>query len=144
MGGVLATDERMERCRRGSRPASESSRCTEFLGDVGGYSQAEIDAMPGTPAWELRKQVVHTVPRELRAELGYALDSRALAAVQAPVLMLLGSESPAWAQRSTPAYAEGFPDARVRPLEGHGHGAAVSGPELLATELAGFLGSLPN
>lgn len=144
MGGVLASAERIERWERLIESGERELALREFLGEVGGYGEADIEAMSATPAWELRKQVVHTVPRELRAELGYALDSRALAAVQAPVLMLLGSESPAWAQRSTPAYAEGFPDARVRPLEGQGHGATVSGPESLATELAGFLGSLPT
>ena len=58
--------------------------------------------------------------------------------------MLLGSESPAWARRSTGAYAQAFRDARVRALEGHGHGAAASAPELLAAEIADFLSSLQS
>ena len=52
--------------------------------------------------------------------------------------MLLGSESPDWARRSTDAYSEAIPNAEVRILEGHGHGATTSGPELLAAEIARF------
>ena len=54
----------------------------EFLGEVGGYREPEIEAMESTPAWELRKQVLHTVPRELRAELGHVLDEQALGGVR--------------------------------------------------------------
>jgi pimeloyl-ACP methyl ester carboxylesterase len=57
----------------------------------------------------------------------------------APTLLLVGSESPSWAKRSTEAFASAIRDARVHVLEGHGHGASVSGPELLASELRGFL-----
>ena len=53
--------------------------------------------------------------------------------------MLLGSESPDWARRSTMAYSEAIPHAEVHILEGHGHGANTSGPELLAAEIARFL-----
>jgi pimeloyl-ACP methyl ester carboxylesterase len=54
-------------------------------------------------------------------------------------LLLVGSSSPEWARRSTDAFAAAIPGAEVRRLEGHGHGAAVSGPELLAAELERFL-----
>jgi pimeloyl-ACP methyl ester carboxylesterase len=53
--------------------------------------------------------------------------------------MLLGSESPDWARRSTVAYSEAIPNAELRVLDGHGHNATTSGPELLAAEMARFL-----
>ena len=53
--------------------------------------------------------------------------------------MLLGSRSPDWAKRSTQAFADALPDVRVQVLDGHGHGAAVSGPALVAAELERFL-----
>ena len=53
--------------------------------------------------------------------------------------MLLGSESPDWARRSMDAYSEAIPNAEIRILQGHGHGATTSGPELLAAEVARFL-----
>ena len=92
------------------------------------------------PVWERRKEISPTVPRELRAELAFRLDRAALARLATPTLMLLGSESPDWARRSTDAYSEAIPHAEVRILEGHGHNATTSGPELLAAEMARFLG----
>lgn len=144
MGGALAPADRIARWESLIEAGERELVLREFLGEVGGYRESEIEAMESTPAWELRKQVLHTVPRELRAELGHVLDQQALGGVRTPVLMLLGSESPAWARRSTGAYAQAFPDARVRSLEGHGHGAAASAPELLAAEIADLLSSLQS
>jgi hypothetical protein len=53
--------------------------------------------------------------------------------------MLLGSESPDWARRSTKAYSEAIPDSEVRILEGSGHGATTGDPELLAAEIERFV-----
>jgi pimeloyl-ACP methyl ester carboxylesterase len=139
MGGVLASRKRIQRWEGLIEAGERELVLREFLQEVGGYSRAEVEELAATPAWDLRKAVAPTLPRELRAELCHTLDRSALGRVTAPVLLLLGSESPAWAQRSTAAYAEAFPDVRVRPLDGHGHGAAMSGPELLAAEIASFL-----
>jgi pimeloyl-ACP methyl ester carboxylesterase len=54
--------------------------------------------------------------------------------------MLVGPESPDWAVRSTSVYADALPYATVHALEGQGHGATLSGPELIAAEVRGFLG----
>ena len=66
-------------------------------------------------------------------------DLDALAAFATPTLLLLGSESPPWAVQSTEIYAAAFANASVRTLDGHGHAATVTGPELLAREVATFL-----
>jgi pimeloyl-ACP methyl ester carboxylesterase len=66
------------------------------------------------------------------------IDTLRLGELAAPTLVLVGSESPDWARRSTQAFAAAIPGAELHTLEGHGHGAAVSGPELLAGELAAF------
>jgi pimeloyl-ACP methyl ester carboxylesterase len=139
MGGGLSDAAQIDRWEDLIEAGDRDRVVREFLHDVGGYSQAEIDEFALLPAWELRKQVAHTVPRELRAERSYQLDRPALAGLDIPVLMLVGSESPAWARRSTEAYAEALPRVEVRTLEGQGHGAAVAAPELLAVELARFL-----
>lgn len=141
MGGVLAAEswtERFEaRLETGDRPAA----VREFLRDVGGYSEAEIDALQQTPAWGARLAVAPTVPRELRAEHGLALADLDLGRLSASSLMLVGSRSPAWARGSTDAYADALADVRVKVLEGHGHGGVVSAPELVAGELIDFLGA---
>jgi pimeloyl-ACP methyl ester carboxylesterase len=95
--------------------------------------------MAGTPAWRARLAACATVPREFRAERDFRFEDLRLSDLPAPALLLVGSESPEWAHRSTAAYAEAIPDARVSTLEGQGHGAAASAPELVAAELRAFL-----
>ena len=140
MGGVLADETTIARWEGLIAAGDPDSAVREFLHDIGGYSEPEIDEFAASPVWELRRQVVPTVPRELRAEGRHSLDRAALAGLELPVLMLVGSESPAWATRSTTAYADALPDVTVRTLEGQGHGGAVSAPELVAGEVAAFLG----
>lgn len=135
MGGVLSDEAWIERyethLEAGERPAAVRM----FLHDVGGYSEAEIEEMQGTPAWAKRLDVAPTVPRELRAEGALRLDSLDLGGLAARCLLFVGSESPAWAKRSTEAYAGALADARVQRLEGHGHGGTVSAPDQIARGL---------
>lgn len=138
MGGVLADEPTIARWEA-VIAGDPDTAVREFLHDIGGYTQPEIEEFAASPVWELRKQVAPTIPRELRAEARHELDRAALAGLEMPVLMLVGSESPAWATRSTAAYAEALSDVTVRTLDGQGHGCAVSAPELVAAEVAGFL-----
>lgn len=139
MGGVLAGPEQLDRWERLIEQDQRELVVREFLADVGGYSEAELEELAATPVWDLRIEVVHTVVRELRAEGEWTLDREALAALDVPVLMLVGTESPEWARRSTEAYADALPRVTVRTLEGQGHGAALGAPELLAAEVTRFL-----
>ncbi|HYN51932.1 MAG TPA: hypothetical protein VES62_13500 [Thermoleophilaceae bacterium] len=63
------------------------------------------------------------------------MESLDLGGLGARCLMLLGSESPGWAKRSTDAYAGALADLRVHQLDGHGHGGMVSAPDWVAREL---------
>lgn len=140
MGGVLAGDELIDRWERLIREGDRDLMVREYFLEVAGYAEHEIDELAPLPVWERRKEISPTVPRELRAEQAFRLDRATLARLATPTLMLLGSESPDWARRSTDAYSEAIPHAEVRILEGHGHNATTSGPELLAAEMARFLG----
>jgi pimeloyl-ACP methyl ester carboxylesterase len=124
-------DRRESQIADGDRDGAVS----EFLHDIAGYDEAEITELRESPVWELRKEVAHTLPRELHAECDYELDRAALAALDIPVLMLVGSESPEWAKRSTAAYADALPNVTVQTLDGQGHGALAAAPELVAAEL---------
>jgi pimeloyl-ACP methyl ester carboxylesterase len=138
MGGVLAHPEWVDRLEGLIGAGPRDQAVTEFMRDVGGYSDPEIDAMRGTPAWEARQAAVPTVIRELRAEHGYRLSADALGELAVRTLMLVGTESPDWARRSTEAYAAAIPGATVVSLEGEGHGASASAPELVAAEILSF------
>jgi len=138
MGGVLADDPTIDRWEALIRDGKRDLMVREFFLHVGGYSDEEIDELARSPVWERRKEVSPTAPRELRAELAFRLDPAALGTIGAPTLMLLGSESPDWARRSTEAYSQVIPSTEVRILEGFGHGATTSAPELLAAEIERF------
>ncbi|MGH2744572.1 MAG: alpha/beta fold hydrolase [Gammaproteobacteria bacterium] len=143
MGGVLADEAWVRRFEAGLANGERREAVRGFLHDVGGYSHVEIDAMEGTPAWERRLVVAPTVPRELRAERALSSDGLRLDRLDLACLLLVGSRSPDWARRSTEAFAAAIPGAEVRTLQGHGHGAALSGPGVLAAELEGFLLAAP-
>jgi pimeloyl-ACP methyl ester carboxylesterase len=139
MGGVLADDAWLDRFEADLAAGAPEVAVRRFLHDIGGYSHVEIDVMEGTPAWERRLAAAPTVPRELRAEGALAIDDLGLDRLEPACLLLVGSDSPDWARRSTEAFAAAIPGAEVRTLDGHGHGAAVSGPDLLAKEIEDFL-----
>jgi pimeloyl-ACP methyl ester carboxylesterase len=139
MGGVLADESWVQRFEARVEAGEGGAAVRQFLHDIGGYSQDEIDAMEGTPVWDKRLEVAPTVPRELRAEHAVAIGDLGLERLDLPCLLLMGSESPDWARRSTHAFATALPGAELNTLDGHGHGAAVSAPELLAAELERFL-----
>lgn len=139
MGGVLADEAWIRQFEGELAAGAPEVAVRRFLHDVGGYSHVEIDIMESTTAWEKRLEAAPTVPRELRAELELATDNLALDRLAPTCLMLVGSHSPDWARRSTEAFAAAIPNVQVRKLEGHGHGAAVSGPDLLAKEVESFL-----
>jgi pimeloyl-ACP methyl ester carboxylesterase len=139
MGGVLSDTAWEERFRADLAAGDCDGAVRRFLRDIGGYSHVEIDVMEATPAWPWRLAVAPTVPRELRAERAISPDRLGLDRLTVACLLLVGSESPGWARRSTETFAAAIPGAEVRTLEGHGHGAAVGVPELLAAELGRFL-----
>ena len=139
MGGVLASEDWTARFEANLAAGRPEQAMRDFMSDVGGYTDAEIEAMQDTPAWRARVAAAPTVPRELHAEHALQTGDLRLGELAAPALLLVGSESPAWAKRSTDAFAAAIPDARVHVLEGHGHGASTSAPELLASELRAFL-----
>jgi pimeloyl-ACP methyl ester carboxylesterase len=139
MGGVVATSEMLDRWERLIEAGERDTVVRELEVDVGGDDEAAIDEVVGSPEWEARKRVVHTVPRELRAELAHRFDGAALSELAMPTLLLVGAESPEWAVRSVDAYADAIPGSERRILDGQGHGANLTAPYLLAAELGRFM-----
>lgn len=119
---------------RGEREAALVHAYTAF-----GFTQDELEQLRSSPTWEARLAFVHAVPREIKAEEGYRPDPARLGEVNAPTLLLLGGESPAWAREGTERIRAALPDARVVVLPGQGHMAHVTAPELVAAEILRFL-----
>jgi pimeloyl-ACP methyl ester carboxylesterase len=112
---------------------------SDFLTEVGLDPDA-LEQLRASPLWKPRVAAAHTIPRELRAEESYRPDSNAFATLSIPVLLLLGSESPQWAREGSEVVQSVLPDSRVAVLEGQGHIAIMTAPELVADEVARFLG----
>ena len=138
MGGGLSSEGTIGRWEQLIREGKRDAVTREFLRDIGGYDDADIDRLQETPLWDARRRIVHTVPRELRAEQAHRMGDWRLEEVDVPALLLVGSESPTWAVASVEAHAETLPRAEKRVLQGEGHGANLTAPELLATELTRF------
>jgi pimeloyl-ACP methyl ester carboxylesterase len=106
-----------------------------------GLSDAEIDALRAHPAWPHRLAVAHTVPRELRDAPQDLFDLSEAAQIAVPTLMLVGSESPEIFQVRARRVVEAMPNAQLVVLEGHGHGAEMFGPAVVAQQVLTFLSS---
>jgi pimeloyl-ACP methyl ester carboxylesterase len=104
-----------------------------------GLTPDELEQLRASPTWGARVAAAHTLAREIRAEEAYRVDPERFRNLAAPALLLLGDESPDWAQEGTERIRAALPNARVAVLPGQGHMANVTAPELLADEIARFL-----
>jgi pimeloyl-ACP methyl ester carboxylesterase len=111
-----------------------------FLTEIIGLTAEEVAALRDAPrGYDVMPIVSATMPRESAALS--VVDLEALAAkVEVPVLLLLGSASPAWARDLTAKVAAALTHKTLAVLDGQGHDAVNQAPELLVTQLAGFFG----
>jgi pimeloyl-ACP methyl ester carboxylesterase len=109
-----------------------------FLTEVG-FDAAALEQLRASPVWAGRVAAAHTIAREVRAEASYQPDAKALVSLSIPVLLLLGSESPEWAKRGTELVQSLLPNSRLSLLEGEGHIAILTAPQLVADQVTRFL-----
>lgn len=99
----------------------------------------QVGALREQPAWKGRVAAIHTVPRELAAEIGGAVELERLADVTVPALLVSGGESPDYMKSDTRAVADALANARVIVLEGQDHVGDVLAPEVFAEAVIPFL-----
>ena len=105
----------------------------------------QVAALREQPAWKGRVAAIHTVPRELAAEIGGAVELGRLAEIGVPVLLVGAGESPDYMKSDTRAIADALPSAHVVVLEGQDHVGNVLAPEVFAEAVIPFLrGPLPG
>ena len=104
---------------RGDNEAALST----FLGGIVGMSEAGLAAYRAEPVWPARVAAAHTILREIEAEATAAASIEALAAVTAPVLLLLGSISRSPFRIGTDALAARLAHAEVQVIDGAAHAA---------------------
>ncbi|MEO8272434.1 MAG: alpha/beta hydrolase [Chloroflexota bacterium] len=104
---------------RGDNEAALST----FLAGIVGMSDAGLAAYRRDPVWAARVAAAHTILREIEAEATQAASIEGLAAVVAPVLLILGSISRSPFRIGTDALADRLADARVVVIDGAAHAA---------------------
>jgi pimeloyl-ACP methyl ester carboxylesterase len=101
-------------------------------------NEDELEAYKAHPSWPSRVAAAHTIPREERAFQETHFNPRRAAKITIPTLLLTGSQSPDW-NPEVETVAAALPDARIAVLEGQGHVADITAPELVAKHLLAFL-----
>ena len=104
----------------------------------------QLARMRALPSWPNRVAAAHTVVREVRAHDDYRLRPERFTALTVPTLLLLGSDSPPPEAESTARVAAALSGARVVTLEGQGHVAMLTAPELFTAEVLDFLRAAPR
>jgi pimeloyl-ACP methyl ester carboxylesterase len=104
-------------------------------------SGEEINAMRAsqTPPWSTRIASAWTLPRECRAEERWVYQPRQFDSIQASVLFLAGSRSPADLAKATQEANNAIPGARIQMLEGHAHMAHKSDPAMVGAVIRQFV-----
>lgn len=127
--------------RLGAMTAAEDREgiVSAFWSEMVGVPAEEIEEMRGTPGWRISTDNAHTLLSELRSTAGYRLDPVEFSSLRVPVLLLAGSESPPLLRAEVEKAAALLPDSRIIVLEGQGHEAVHTAPELFAREVLRFL-----
>ena len=110
-----------------------------FYREVVGMSEEFLDAFRASPKWPSRVAAAPTIPREVAAQNTGILDPSEAAAVELPVLLLIGGDSPDHLSAGVNELATALPNACIAELKGQQHLAYVEAPELFAQTVLSFL-----
>ena len=111
----------------------QQTALSTFLAGIVGMSHAGLEAYRRDPVWPARVAAAHTILREIEAEATAAASIEGLAAVRAPVLLVLGSISRSPFRIGTEALAARLADARIAVIDGAAHAAHhTHAPEFVA------------
>lgn len=113
-----------------------------FLTDVAGMPMDEAHALcaPTDPA--TRGTLTHTLLREITASGTYRPDASRLSRLDVPVLLLHGTESPAWLRWTVRELGATLPGSRIESLPGHGHHAMDRAPRAYLSPVVDFVRTL--
>lgn len=107
--------------------------------DLVGLDEAQLAEMRTQPSWQARLAAAATLPRELRTEPTIQMAPSDLAAIAAPVLLVIGSQNESALRPGADQLCSHLRDARVHVLLGQGHMAFDTAPDLLATAITAFV-----
>ena len=111
----------------------------EFLRTGPRVSEEDIERLRQSPIWQHTVSLTPSLSSELDAAAGYEFDASRYSTLDIPLLLLLGSDSPALLREVSDALADVVPDVRITELKGQQHAANFDAPELFAAEVTKFL-----
>jgi pimeloyl-ACP methyl ester carboxylesterase len=132
----------MARMEERSSKGDRDGALTIFLGEVVKVAPEEIRAMKGRPSWVRLTATIHQSPRQMRALNAYRLDSKRIASLRVPVLLLTGSETTNPSVKMA-ALADSLPNRAVVVLQGETHFAMDTNPRVFADVVSDFLLGTP-
>jgi pimeloyl-ACP methyl ester carboxylesterase len=100
-----------------------------------------IQRLRDGPRWQEQLRYVRTGAYDVRITSTFELQPERLAQIDVPVLFICGTESPSWMQQGVETFAAAVPGSRLEMLEGQGHNAQFTAPEVLAAAVTRFLES---
>jgi pimeloyl-ACP methyl ester carboxylesterase len=106
-------------------------------------SAEDVARLRQGPRWQEQMGYVQTGAYDVRVTRGYTLRPERLATIQIPALLLAGSTSPEWMKQGVKEFASALPNSRLEIIEGQGHNAQFSAPDLLAAPILRFLAQDP-
>ncbi len=109
-----------------------------FFRDIVKMSEKDIDVLKSEPAWQARLAAAHTLVREM-ADQDYRFDPARFNGLAVPTLLLIGEKSPPFLKKPTEKLASVLPNNNVVILNGQGHAAMSTAPELFTNEIIQFL-----
>ena len=112
---------------------------TILMRDVVGMSDKDISILRAQRTWIARLANAHTVPRELRADRAYRFDPARFRALPMPTLLLLGGESSGVDKADAETLAATLQNASIAVLDGQGHAAMHTAPDLFIRIVGDFL-----
>jgi pimeloyl-ACP methyl ester carboxylesterase len=107
------------------------------LVEIAGMGEDEVEALRSSAVWPARVATAPTIAREARIEANWTLEPDQFKGIGAPTLLLTGSESPAELADVVRRSSEAIPGSRIAILQGHGHFAYRSHPQVVAAFIVG-------
>lgn len=91
------------------------------------------------PRWQDQLRYAQTGAYDVRITASFEFEPGRLRQIGVPVLFLCGTESPPWMREGVERFAGAVPGSRLELLEGQGHNAQFTAPEVLAEAVGRFL-----
>lgn len=110
-----------------------------FFEEVAKMPPAQIDALRSAPNWSARVDAAYTAFRETQAPAEYEFDAARFADMTTPTLLLSGGESAQYSKDATDAVYDALPNSQIAILDGHGHVAMNTAPDLFVDEVLAFI-----